>query len=386
MKVLYMLSAMFPFGRAYASRVMNLCLALTAKGYDVDVLADYISDPSLLDPDGIGHYRGVRIFLTTAHPAAERTLTDKLTVSLKAKRALKAYLKSNRPDCVMMSSASDRFMPLSKIVKRHRIPLLLESCEWFDSYNWDWGKWDPRYHQFLRFWDRSPHIVDGVIAISRLLQEHYGRYVPTIRIPGLADPDAITREPHERHDKIRLVFAGEIVCGKDDVSEAIRAVADAHLEDQFEIHVFGPNSAALEQQLGESLPPFVSAYGFVKQEEMLSRLKTMDFGLLIRPDRRSSHAGFPTKLVEYLSQGLPVIANLTGDIGLYLKDGENGYIAENNDRAALTGCLKRVAAEYSARYEEMSRAAVLTAFRSFDYHLYADSLDELVHHCLGESY
>ena len=384
MRILYILSAMFPFGRAYAARAMNLCRALRAGGCDVDVLADYISDKAYLDADGVGRYEDVRIFLSTDHAAAERTLADKRTVARKAEGALKAYLAENRPDCVIMSSASDRFLRLAKTVKRHGIPIVLESCEWFDSYNWERGKLDPRYHRFQRFWKKSPAMVDGVIAISQLLEERYGQYVPTIRVPGLADPKSFFDCGGGRHDRIRLAFVGEIVCGKDNVSETIRAIAEADLAEKIEFHIFGPGKEEIEKQLEQPLPGFVTAHGFVKQDEMLSRLREMDFGLIIRPDRRSSHAGFPTKLVEYLSQGLPVIANLTGDIGLYLKDGVNGYVVSGNDRTAVAESLRRAVNDYDVFYETMRRNALHTAAAHFDYHLYTDSLCGLIRQCLGE--
>ena len=321
---------MFPYGRAYAARTMNFCRMLKSAGCEVDVLADYISDRSMLTGKKTGSYEGVGIYLTTAHAAPDRTFLDKLTVPARMPSALKKYLKNHTPDCVITGSAFDRFGAIARILRNKGIPLILESCEWFDTYNWSRGRLDPRYHLFRHFWETAPRKVNGVIAISRLIYERYSRLVPnTIRIPGLADPESIKTKTYVPHEKISLAFIGEIVCNKDNVADIINAIEDAGLCAKFEFHIFGPSESDICAQLGKnSLPDFVKAHGFVKQDKLAGLLEKADYGIIIRPDRRSSHAGFPTKLVEYMSAGLPVIGNITGDIGLYLKDGENGYIVD----------------------------------------------------------
>ncbi len=40
-------------------------------------------------------------------------------------------------------------------------------------------------------------------------------------------------------------------------------------------------------------------------------------------------AGFPTKFVESLGAGCPVITNYTSDLDLYLKNGFNGFVVKD---------------------------------------------------------
>ena len=53
-------------------------------------------------------------------------------------------------------------------------------------------------------------------------------------------------------------------------------------------------------------------------------------------------SGFPTKFVESLSFGRPVIANGTSDILCYLKDGYNGYVVNDFSIKSLVDTLNKV--------------------------------------------
>jgi glycosyltransferase involved in cell wall biosynthesis len=67
--------------------------------------------------------------------------------------------------------------------------------------------------------------------------------------------------------------------------------------------------------------------GFVGREEMPDFLKNSDILALARPDNKQAEGGFPTKLGEYLATGNPVVITNVGEIGLFLKDGINAYVA-----------------------------------------------------------
>ena len=58
-------------------------------------------------------------------------------------------------------------------------------------------------------------------------------------------------------------------------------------------------------------------------------MDNVQFDVLLRySDLRYTKAGFPTKVVESLASATPVITNITSDLEMYLKDGENSVISE----------------------------------------------------------
>ncbi len=132
-----------------------------------------------------------------------------------------------------------------------------------------------------------------------------------------------------------------------------------------------------DSALLNSLSDTVKIVGKIPQKEMLQRYCEADFSIFVRPDRRSSHAGFPTKLAESLAAGTPVIANATGDIGLYLKNGVNGFLLNDGTHKSVKEVLDKIIASRET-LPEMRQNARRTAQEQFEYTVYIDSMNALM--------
>ena len=121
----------------------------------------------------------------------------------------------------------------------------------------------------------------------------------------------------------------------------------------------------------------VVVHGRVPQNEIQKILMEADYLLFLRPKRRSSDAGFPTKLGESFAVGTPVITNNTGDIGIYLKDGENGYLVKNMDYDSIRTVLYR-ALDYKKNSPNMRKEARFTAENYFDFRVYENQIKQLL--------
>lgn len=71
--------------------------------------------------------------------------------------------------------------------------------------------------------------------------------------------------------------------------------------------------------------------GKVAAEELPNYLVNASILALSRPDSLQARNGFPTKLGEYLATGNPVLVTNVGEIPLFIKHGENGFIAEESN-------------------------------------------------------
>ena len=366
---------MFPEGRAYASRALNIAKSLLEKGNEIDIIADYISDKKFLTAHKRANCFGIEVFLTFPRVSSERSLFNRLFAPFCSVKNMKNYFKNHSPDIVILSSAHDRFSKWYKFLKKKRVPIILENCEWFDYYNFHLGHFSFRYHQFKYCWNHLFTNVDGVISISRLIQTHFEDFnIPTIRIPGLCDSSFPSHfEQSKNYNKIKIVYEGDIYCGKEDILSCIDAVSFANPLNNIELHIFGPTLKNITKAYKKNIPENVFIYGFVSHDFLIKKMSEMHFGIIFRPNRKSSHAGFPTKLVDYFSQGLPVISNDTGDIGLYLKNNFNGYLVHTiND---LYRILCKTSIDFNAKtYEIMKKNALETAKNNFNYSLFSDEL------------
>src|SRR5208282_6294467 len=110
----------------------------------------------------------------------------------------------------------------------------------------------------------------------------------------------------------------------------LRIAGDAAKDVRFVM--VGPSRDELARSLGtdapllEALGSRLQFVGRMPHSEALQTLAGMDFSILLRPNLRYAHAGFPTKLGESLAMGVPVICNLTSDLGMYVRDGQEGIV------------------------------------------------------------
>lgn len=98
--------------------------------------------------------------------------------------------------------------------------------------------------------------------------------------------------------------------------------------------------------------------------------------LLTTPNEYVS-GGFPTKLGEYLLSGVPVVATLAGEIGLYLTDRENAILVPPKDYISIAKSIYLVQTDYDLALR-LSRKAKELVYRVFNADMYSKSLADFL--------
>ncbi len=377
--VVFVTNSYFPYGQAYSQRALNLSRIFRECGYTVKIIADCTKEKNAEK----GCFDGFEYFVAGDNSKAGRYFNNKRN-SLKL---LKNIINSDDVKAVLISGGTyDRFDSVRDICTKKGIPLILEVCEWYDIASFKLGKLDFRYNQFNKCITKSFFKADAFITISRLLEEHFKNSgKPTIRIPTVIDCSEFAYSEKTDNQKIKLIHAGTSVGKqrKEMFGEIMFALAEYKEDCPFEYTIFGSNRSTVLENIGndnqllESLSDTVKIVGRIPQKEMLQKYCEADFSIFVRPDRRSSHAGFPTKLAESMAAGTPVITNNTGDIGLYLKDGFNGFLLKDGSQQSVKEVLNRIA-ENRDNLSEMRHNAVKTVQEHFSYMEYKQIVDNML--------
>jgi glycosyltransferase involved in cell wall biosynthesis len=215
--------------------------------------------------------------------------------------------------------------------------------------------------------------LDGLIVISTYLEEYYRRILGCrsniVRIPIMVELDRwkqVIRNPEPRDFTIaycgNLDELGEV----DDLISAFAFVHRSQAKVKLLIIGDGKRKTELQQMnVSQKTMGFIEFTGYITREEVESRLSSCD--LLVLPERAgtSSSAAFPTKLGEYLATGKPVIVTATGDIPLYLKDGESAYLVQPGDVKALADRIQEVVTHYETALQ-IGKAGQRVAAQYFD--------------------
>ncbi len=256
---------------------------------------------------------------------------------------------------------------LYSYTKTHKIPLVIDVVDWLsvDSSNiiFKCVKSIDTYAE-KGFFNKCG---DGLIAISSYLKKYYeNNYKDIIIIPPLVTE--YTNIPH-RNITPQIVYAGnpfrkgEKVRNthriKDRLDLAIKSFAVLEAKGmKFDFHIVGLSKkeylvAFPDQQRELNQVKHIHFYGLKTMKETQEMIKKMDLSILLREKTKGTMAGFPTKIVESLALGVPVITTDTSDLRKYICDGVNGYIVDISDEMEFENRLKEIINETPRRNEEM---------------------------------
>ncbi len=87
---------------------------------------------------------------------------------------------------------------------------------------------------------------------------------------------------------------------------------------------------------------------------------------LARPANIQAKYGFPTKLGEYLATGRPVVITRVGDIPIYLKDGDNAFVAEPDNVYSFAERLAKCLND-SVNSQKIGEAGKYLIYKEFNY-------------------
>lgn len=195
-------------------------------------------------------------------------------------------------------------------------------------------------HYYFRFLVRN---FRGVIVISTALERMYrpriGRRARLLVLPASVDlsrfEDGATPGPVEGR---YVAWCGSVWGRKDGVMQLVQAfaqIADRHPDVRLVLMAPLDESAdcrrTREAIRGSGCADRIVTTGLVSQAEMPRYLRHAVVLTLARPSSVQAEYGFPTKLVEYLASGRPVIVTRVGDIPRYVEDGVNGYLVDPDD-------------------------------------------------------
>lgn len=371
----------FPDGGAAARRILGNALSLREAGFEVEIGSGQM--------DGPAEYEGFKV-----HSLGERTaehmgsaLKRLLYAGMGARTV--AWLESLSPKpaaVILYSGYSPYFMRLLPWARKAGVPLIFDAVEWYDPPN-------------ALHWLRSPYYwntelamrvyaarTGNILAISSYLERHYAaRGCNTVLVPPTLDTARVTPslEPTATGPLI-LAYTG--TPGHKDLFDAyLEALLDLDPQgERVRLRMAGlsPEEVlafpAMRRKGARALPGCVEVLGRVPQDKAMELTRGADFSVLLRPNARNSHAGFPTKVVESLSVGTPVICNITSDLGRHIRDGETGLVCREGTAAALAQALERAVALSVEDRRRMRAAARAEAEKSFDYRRYVQPLSRFV--------
>lgn len=282
-----------------------------------------------------------------------------------------------RPDAILLYNHPAAAMSrLRRYCRANRIRLLADCTEWYVAQGNPLYRLVKNTDTRWRMQGLQPRL-DGVIAISRYLYDYYVPQVPTLLLPPLVDLEDPKWSPFTevQGDTCRLLYAGSPGRGqKDRLATVLQALSLLGDRVRYHLDILGLTEEEFRQGFGwgeAALPPAVAFHGRVPHVQAIRQIAGAHFTLFIRESNLVTTAGFPTKFVESISAGTPVLTNLSSNLADYLVEGKNGYALDISSVESLAQSLQHALSLGAGQVNAMKRYC--RESRCFDYRQFLNS-------------
>lgn len=360
-KILYIGGFEMPDKNAAAQRVLSIAKALREAGYDT-MFYGITQD---------GNYEGnVDGFNYDAYPHPNGTIAwFKYALGTE----IIEYVRKASPDYVILYNypaiAQEKVI---RFCRKNGIKTVGDITEWYRP-----KTLPKRIDTYLRMKISNRHL-DGIIAISRYLADYYSGQNKTL-LPPMVDKTetkwSIKQEKHQ-DNKIHLVYIGTGSI-KDRLDKVFKGINLAGTE-KFYLDVIGITEqqyVKIYQQELKNATIDVSFHGRLPHQEALKYLMGADFQIFFRDFIRVNNAGFPTKFVESMSAGVPVITNRISNLDDYIRNGENSFMIEHPEEGEICDVLKHVSSLTRAEIDTIKSNCLKD---EFDFRRFIGQLDSFM--------
>ena len=380
-KIVIITTGWFPEGDAGAVRLQMMGRALTEIGYKVTVLCrGKLNDK--------GQYFSVEY---CSYRNKQSGLFSKIFDFIEFPSKVKKYLNNNNEElyAVYIYNAHDSLFTYCKsFCHKHSIKLIHDCVEWYSPEEYTLGKFDIWYRKKNRI---NTKIIDksfSIIAITKYLEEYFlSKGINTIRVPILCDTEiGITPKPLNEND-VTTIFYGGLPGTKDLVGNLLEAslMLTEDEKKKLKIIIVGATKdylvrvSHIRSDVIDRCLDYTVLHGRLQRKQVLEIMSKSDFSFLARDrELRYAKAGFPSKVVEALSNATPMICNITSDLADYLIDGNNAIIAASHAPADLCDAIRRAMSLSASEKQQMSSEALQTAKQYFDYRNYINELKQFL--------
>jgi glycosyltransferase involved in cell wall biosynthesis len=357
----------FPIGMAATNRIIAYSKGLIEAGANVEIVLPFPTDTFSINKIKIknGNHCKIKFTYTSGVSKSKYRFNRALSLIFQL-RKIKGYitsffylLKNNRKKKYSHLIVSTDNIPTLWVYSIIAKTLKLRSIFIFDEYP------IPIRHKLKK------SIPGWKIYIYRLILKNYNAYVsiskelagyfgkicskPTHILPIIVDTSrfkGIKNQSFLKSEKKYLCYMGNMELSKDDVDNIIRAFSIiSHKYENLKLHLYGaPNQKTKSNLLGLinslNLVNKVQLMGRVDSDQVPDILQNAYVLLSSQPDTVRASGGFPTKLGEYLSTGIPALLTKVGENAKYVNDGVHVFFSEPDNPKAYSEKLSYILDNY----------------------------------------
>lgn len=361
-EIIFINSPSFPFGEASTNRILTLATGLVKNDVACKVVSvgTFKLTGSNYKPQRKGIYKGVKFihftpFLYTPKFKMLRKINTFIGIIFSIPYLVVNHNRNNT--LAFISSQLDLFsiliFKLISIVSGVKYVLL--RSEYPNLINRK-VKYASLYMKYIL----KPlySFYNGAIFMTFILQNYFNnlstKKKSTIVIPLTIEIDKFNCSNYNKNNKMDdlIVYCGSMNDSKEGISNLLDCIHKASLVNpKLKLTLYGELKddwgLKYEEIIAQKgISEFVSLKGLIHSNEIPYRLCEAKLLIMIRPKTKLAEGGFPTKLGEYLSTGIPVLCTNTGEISHYLTNEVDAYILESDAPDIVANAITKIFENY----------------------------------------
>ena len=267
----------------------------------------------------------------------------------------------------------------------------------FDVTEWYSKEQFARWQTAIPYWEKNimnKWVIDKksrVIAISSYLYDYFkGKGCKVVNIPIIHNEHnectfgACCLPQDISADKLCIIYAGSHLL-MDNIPLIIKAISLVPDSDRTKIKfvIYGLDEDRIKgcvpQDVWETAFDSLCIMGRRLNKEVVEAYSKADFSVVLRdPSLRVNKAGFPSKVVESMRIGGPVICNYSSDLERYLVHNDNSIIVRNLKADTISQLLQELVHMPISDRQQISRSAKRMVQDKLRSQLFEDELEKII--------
>jgi glycosyltransferase involved in cell wall biosynthesis len=380
-QILIITTNSFPIGFAATNRILCYGLGFVHHGYFPEVICIRPTESysSVYNNQTAGIYKGIKYSYpggTTIRVKSFwiRRLNDLMGVICSIHLLIKSIQKKKVSFCIFYGNSVFTEILFLWIAKFFGIKIFKEESENPNVYFGLKKAISGRLKKWIVI-NKLYGYYDGVLVMTRPLHDFF---IETgvadskiLIVPQTVDLDRFDNDRlHSKFDFDYIGYVGSLSQSKDGVLTLIESFKNVLLKYPDIKLVIAGNGTSKERSdilsliTSNHIEDMVLLIGVISSDEIPSFLKNAKILVSCRPQSLQSDYGFPTKVVEYLASGKPLVTTATGDLVLFLKDRQNAFIGKSSDQSDFSFKILQVLQDYNfaTRVAQSGKDLVLKEF------------------------
>jgi colanic acid biosynthesis glycosyl transferase WcaI len=400
MRILFVSHYFYPEVGAPQTRILETAQRLSDRGHEVTVLTGFPNYPDGVIPDA---YRGhvllreqvgdIRVVRSAVYPTPNSGFTRRLVNH--ASFALTSMIASpivGRHDVVVAETPPLFTAVAAALIARGRgMPMVLNVADlWPESAVQLGALSNPRairlaeaLESFAYRHSATITVPTGGMRTSLLARGEPAEKV--VHLPNAVDPDRFAASAPPNSGARRVIY-----CGTVGIAQGVGTLIDAAAElsgpnDDFEFMIVGDGAerAELARSAGERGLTNVHFEGRVPRERVPELIGSADVAVLCLRDVPLFEDALPSKMLEYMAAGRPVVASAVGDAARLLERSDAGIACPPGDATALAAGIRQVTSD-PVRAQAMGANGSRYVREHYSREAFVDSLEGILRRLAGD--